>query len=501
MSLRQHIKARIQDAHWRFHVPGHAGQALCEDSAFDSRLFQLDVTELPGLDVLGHPEGVLADLQRRIASIYNTQQSFCLINGASVGLMAALLSLPQPLQSNGQPGKVLITRNAHRSVIHGLILTGHQPVWILPDVHPDWGIWGAISAEAINTTLQQHPDITAVILTHPTYEGVSSPIHAIAALCHDRGIPLIVDEAHGSLWPLCEDLPESALTQGADIVVHSLHKSAGALTQCALVHIGHNSLIRPERLQHAINTLHTTSPAYPLLVSIEETVDYWASTTGQEKLKQQLSACNQLRDWIRNTLKQSHVSPVGSEGFQLLLRHDSMSAEAFATALEDTHGIAFESLNDQSVFLHLNPGLPAEGLEALRHGLMALDTASDTVNEPLTRGAKPEQFQLPFTEPQVVMTPRQAFFSVGEACPIAQALGRISRQVVATCPPGIAILMPGEEIQSQHIQLLQPLMGPDTCIDVLPQNTLASLSLQDTVTDLVDASPQTVDKPLPFAYS
>ena len=191
----------------RFHGPGHAGVSLGPEweaahctLGFSSAALQFDLTELEGLDVLSEPEGCLRESQDLLAQRLDVAHSFYLINGSSVGLQASLLAAFQP------GDKVLIPRNAHRSVLSGLILAGIHPVWCLPDWLDAWGLWGPLSTGTIETQLVNHPDIKGIVLTHPTYEGVLSPLDKIAKVCQANNLTLIVDEAHGGPFALSSQI-------------------------------------------------------------------------------------------------------------------------------------------------------------------------------------------------------------------------------------------------------------------------------------------------------
>lgn len=401
---------------------------------------QWDQTELPDLDVLGDPTGVLFASQENCAKLFGAAESFYLINGASVGLMAALLAL------DSQKGPVLIARNAHRSVVHGLVLSGLEPIWLLPEENKKWGVWGEIGLSTIQEVYKTNPHIQAVVLTHPTYEGITSDITAIADWCREQNLLLIVDEAHGALWNLSDQLPISALSTSADVVIHSLHKSAGALTQSAVLHLSETCLINPSRIQQALNLLQTTSPSYLLLSSIEATCQFFASHDGQKTLHYHIKRCLEIKHFINSQLHNIQCMSPENAASQLLIQHTKLSAEALATVLEEEYDIAFESLNEKSVLLHLNIGLPDEAFDALKQALISIDLIENADSALL-----PEQIQYQFSLPKMGLTPRQAFLSVGETVEKENAVGRIARQIIASCPPGIPVLMPGELVSTSHL--------------------------------------------------
>lgn len=298
----------------------------------------------------------------------------------------------------------------------------------------------------MDAALAQHPQPKALIVTHPTYEGLYSPtLKTLIDACHQRGISVNVDEAHGTLWAFHDALPQSALALGADIVVHSCHKSAGAPTQTAVLHVNHHSLISAEAIQASLNLLQTTSPSYPLLMQLEQALAFWQTPEGHDRLTWHIDRCRALKDWICTNCAYLSAYEGAQGAFQLLLKHPNISGEGLAEALEEEHSIAFESYNHRSVLLSLNIGLPNNSFEALKAALLALDVRSDRLVE---------TSPLPFQLPQAVMSPTQAFYAPGITLDTNQAVGHIAKTVIAACPPGIPVVIPGERILAEHLAYL-----------------------------------------------
>lgn len=456
LPLMAALQAQSSHQRLRCHVPGHAGQGLWPKPRqdFDEQLdwlqavYPYDLTELPGLDVLSDPEDVLKESQALVAQAYGAAQSFYLVNGASVGLMAALLAL-------GRQQTVLVARNCHRCVVQGLILGQHTPVWILPTYDSDWQLWGGLSVDALETAYQANPQASALVMTHPTYEGASSPLVEIAQWCHQRGLKLIVDEAHGTLWPLIKPInPQwaanacSALnlptTIGAAVVVHSAHKSAGSLTQTAVLHRPHGSPIAPEDLQAQLNLLHTSSPSYVLLASLEATLLYWASSAGLKRLTSALEAIEALHQWAATALSQLQIHP-HTGPFHWVMKAEGVSGQWLAETLETKFDIAFEAYGPRSVLLLIHPSLPPEALAQLKATLIQLDQSLTSTNR-LTEDGDAVSFQLPMAP----LTPAQAFEAPGRVCSKNEAIGAIAKSLYAPCPPGIPVVVPGEQIEASH---------------------------------------------------
>lgn len=440
----------------RFHVPAHAGKSLSQAAEVILREpYRYDLTEVEGLDVLSEPSECILEAQSRAAELFNVSHSYFLVNGASVGLMAAMLSVLKPGDT------VLVPRNVHRSVLSGLILTGAKPVWFLPERLPEWGLWGAVTVKQVQAQLSQHPDAKALFLTSPTYEGIGSDIGELAALCREYNVYLMVDEAHGSLWPFSEQLPESACQFACDAVIHSLHKSGGSLTQSALAHLPKGSRIEPAVFQQALNTLQTTSPSYLLMASLDATCDYLASSEGQTQIEWLLGQVQQLRSALRNQFQTFRLFQP-EDGLEnrwdpckLYLTHPTISGEDWAVELESERQIAYESASPYGALYLASLGLETEDFQAFQRVLIEEDqrlTSQDKSNMPIQ--ATLERQNPSILVPEMVLLPRDAFFAPSEHCPTEQAIGRIAKETIVHCPPGIPVLFPGERIQEAHLPLL-----------------------------------------------
>ncbi|MEZ4576186.1 MAG: DegT/DnrJ/EryC1/StrS family aminotransferase [Vampirovibrionales bacterium] len=342
----------------RCHVPGHGGQpwfgTISDRLAWLDTLTPFDTTELPGLDTLSDPAGIILESQTLVAQTYGAAHSFYLVNGASAGLHASLLALSW-LKPN-QP--VLVARNAHRAVIAGLLLARLEPIWVLPSYDEDWHLWDGLTVDALEAAFRQHPHASAIVLPHPTYEGRPADIQRIASWAKAHSLVVIVDEAHGTLWPLIDGCP-SALQAGADVVIHSAHKSAGSLTQTAVLHLGPGSALPKQAVGQALNLLHTSSPSYPLLASLEAALLYWASATGRQQLNHHMQRIHELEQWIDHTLttleRHQHTGPL-----QCLLRvkpqpgQRIVEGQTLAEAMEECYGLRYEAVSGMGVLLLLH---------------------------------------------------------------------------------------------------------------------------------------------------
>jgi len=241
------------------HMPGHKRNPDFSNSDFP---FDLDITEIYGFDDLHNPQGILKDTAKLAADLYGSREVFLLVNGTTVGVLAAIGAHTE------RGDKILAVDNCHVSTPNAAELFGLDVVYITPDIDENTDVPCSITPQAIETALENDPDIKLVIITSPSYEGVVSDISSISKVAHKHGIPLIVDAAHGAHLGFSNGFPENPTKLGADVIIVSLHKTLPALTQCSLLHIC-SERADVNRVRHLLSMLQTTSPSYVLMASID----------------------------------------------------------------------------------------------------------------------------------------------------------------------------------------------------------------------------------------
>lgn len=258
--LLEALNAYAASDAYPFHMPGHKRNPLFMDLPPANAI---DITEIDGFDNLHHAKGLLKAAQERAARVRGAGRTWFLVNGSTSGLLSAISAC------TSRGGRVLVARNCHKSVYNAIELCGLHPVYIYPEIHPKYGIYKAVDKTAVEALLKEYEGIQAVVITSPTYEGVISDIPAISHIVHSYGLPLIVDSAHGAHLGYGAGFSPSPVTQGADLVIESLHKTLPSMTQTALIHrCGHR--VDDKRLQKYLSIYQTSSPSYVMMAAIDQ---------------------------------------------------------------------------------------------------------------------------------------------------------------------------------------------------------------------------------------
>ena len=444
------LKNAYENPTYQFHIPGHTkGKAIFKDfrKLIGEKALNIDTTdEFDNLGTLHPATGPIKEAQELAAEAFGAKKTFFLLNGSTAGNLALAMALTK------KGDKVIVNRNCHRSVLTGMIISGAEPIWICPNRIDDWSIWGNTDAAQIEELINKNPDVSMVWITNPTYEGVVSDIKAISAVCKKHNIPLIVDEAHGCLWNFNKHLPETALKLGADAVVHSLHKTGGSMSQSSMLHIAKDSCLNVEAVEKALKLLHTTSPSLMLLASLDAARANLQSKTGQILLERAVKNAKYLRtrlDSIQGLHQLKADFGYKTDVTKVFIRIDGLSGKRLESILEIDFGIEVESASDIGVLILCNIGNKHSDFKYLAD---CLEKIAATNYQDIYYLEKRKH--MPMLEPQIKMSLREAFYAEKETIPKSEAIGRISAEVVAECPPGISILLPGELITEEHLPYL-----------------------------------------------
>ncbi len=360
-----------QSDYYPFHMPGHKRNP---DSVRGDFPFERDITEIEGFDNLHHPEDILLEAQKNVSKLYGTKESYYSVNGSTAALLAAV-SAAVP-----RKGQILVARNCHKAVYHAMYLRELKPTYIYPQMDMKWWINGGIFPDKVERCLAENPEIKAVLITSPTYDGVVSDVKAIAEITHKYEIPLIVDEAHGAHFHFSNYFPTSAVELGADLVIQSFHKTLPAMTQTAILH-NCSDRVDGRLIRRFMGIYQTSSPSYILMASIDACIDTMTAeghemfrefTKMLEQTRKRLSQCryicladpekdvNGVFDYDRSKLIFSTVNSTltGAQLYDILLEryHIQMEMES------ETYALALAAVGDRE-----------EGFERLCQAIEEID--------------------------------------------------------------------------------------------------------------------------------
>ena len=403
--------------------------------------------DLPELPAIGGPlegEGAVAEAQAQAAAQLGAARCWFGVNGASGLLQAALLALAEPGQ------RVLLPRNLHRSLLHGCLLGQLRPVLFALPFAPPTGLWRPPTPEAFAARLDQalaEGPLAVVVLVSPSYQGLVGDLAGLVAAAHRRGVPVLLDEAHGAHLGLDPRLPAPGLACGADLVVQSLQKAAGGLAQSAVLLQGHGGMRIPaERIERALLWLQTSSPSALLLASCEAALTHLQAPAGRRQLARALDRALALRQRLQ------------SEGFPLLANQDPLRLVLHTAALGITGLEADDWLMQRGVIAELpEPGAltfclglrPPRALE--RRLPRALQGLRRALGAPPLPPFSPPPLP-PLAEPELPLG--QAWRAPAETVPLAEAAGRLAAEPLCPYPPGIPLLIPGERLDALRVAWL-----------------------------------------------
>ncbi len=438
-----------------FHTPGHkSGKGISTRfrKFVGPRVFSIDLTCLDEVDSLQKPRGVIKEAQELAAEIYGADRSYFLVNGTSGGNQAMVVATLNP----GEP--VLVTRNVHKSVVSGMIMTGCQPVFIPFRTEHGASFPLNYGTRDILDSIDRHPEIRTLYLTSPNYYGVTIDLPRVAEAAHARDMRVLLDEAHGPHLHFHPELPSSGMAAGIDLTVQSTHKIIGGMTQASMLH-ARKERIDVERLSTVLRYLQTTSPSYILMASLD-LARMQMATEGVKLLGRALELARWARLKIREIpgLKCANRTEIqamsGGENdldetkLTIDVRGWGVSGYQVSQRLNLEFGIQVEMADIDHVLVIVSIGDHRGDLERLVNALTALSRENHRQE---SRSPIPSMV---FFDNLLRMTPREAFFAPHESIPLEDSVGRIAKDIVTVYPPGVPLLVPGEEITAPVIDTL-----------------------------------------------
>lgn len=458
-ALQKHCQADFCS----FHIPAHKGGSAFPPylkGRWGEKVLKWDLTELPGLDDLHAPQGAIASAQEAAARIWGAAQTFFLVNGSTVGIEAMLWA------AAGEGEKVLLSRQAHRSALGGMILSGAWPVYLAVEIEPEFQIPLGSFREEIQRKVAASKTLAAAFVVYPNAYGIADNLQEVINCCRGKKIPVLVDEAWGAHFIFSPRFPPPALRLGAEAAVQSWHKMLGSLTQTAVLHCQGED-VAEEEIRKRLLVLQTTSPSYLLLASLDA-ARAWMEKEGQrlweqalelaEKARRRINQLPGLRCLDERVLQHPAVS--GWDPMRLVVRVSDLGLSGFEAAdfLARECQLQLEMADAFNVVAVVSAGDTEASVESLLQGFKALSQrfAGPTREKSGRRKTlAPALKKWPLAE--VVMSPRQAFLAAAKSVTLQEARGRIAAELVCPYPPGIPLLAPGEKIVAEVLDLMAEL--------------------------------------------
>ena len=477
MSLYEKLTEYCASDVYPFHMPGHKRRACSMQDPFS-----FDITEIDGFDNLHHAEGILKEARERAADLYHSSETHFLVNGSTAGILSAILACV-PVG-----GLLLMARNSHRSAYNAVSLRDIRTEYLYPaeghippgaaSCHSYMDINGPVDPADVEKALsapgRELP--SAVFLTSPTYDGIVSDVKAIADIVHRYRIPLIVDEAHGAHFGMHPAFPESSVALGADIVIHSLHKTLPSLTQTALLHVNGDIADR-RKLRAMLSVFQTSSPSYVLMASIDSCIRQLAEH-GDELFDHYISILCHFREQAQ--FEQIEVLQTDDPS-RILLRPRNISARKLYELLRDRYHLQPEMLAPSYVLMLTSVCDSEEGFDRLLQALQEINelpsqSGQDICGVPAdVRNAAADAAAAPADRPVVRVSVYRALNSPQCKVDIHEAAGHISAEYLYLYPPGVPLLAPGEEITPGLIRLAERLAEDGYELQGTEDYTLSSI--------------------------
>ena len=433
-----------------FDVPGHKrGKGNPELTKFlGEKCLTVDVNSMKPLDNLCHPVSVIKEAEELAARAFGAQHAFFMVNGTTSAVQSMIMSVCK------RGDKIIMPRNVHRSAINALIISGAVPVYVNPSINKQLGIPLGMSVADVKKAIEQNPDAKAVLVNNPTYYGICSDLRTITKLAHQHGMKVLVDEAHGTHFYFGENLPVSAMAAGADMAAVSMHKTGGSLTQSSFLLSNHPDL-HQGYIRQIINLTQTTSGSYLLLSSLDLSRRNLA-LHGKEIFARVKELAQYAREEINklggfyafsselidgdaifdfDTTKLSvHTRDIGLAGIEVY------------DLLRDEYDIQIEFGDIGNILAIISVGDNMFVMERLISAMAEIKR--------IYQKDKAGMYDHEYINPEVVMTPQEAFYAAKHAMPIEQSAGQICSEFVMCYPPGIPILAPGERITQEILDYI-----------------------------------------------
>lgn len=441
-----------------FHMPGHKRNGTLTGADLP---YGLDITEIDGFDDLHHADGILKEAQERAAYIWHADESHYLINGSTVGLISAILGCTH------RGDTILMARNCHKSVYNAVFLNELRPVYLYPQLlssgeKEEGDLNGPVTALRVDHALNDNPDIRAVVITSPTYDGVVSDVRSIAECVHRKGIPLILDEAHGAHFGFHPYFPDNGNDLGADIVIHSLHKTLPSLTQTALLHMN-GSVADRERVHMYLDILQSSSPSYVLMASMDECVRLMEKKHKEifgryvdllQRTREQLKNMEHLSLWESTAYDRSKIL-ISTAG--CTIQREEMkkyTGKQLYNSIRGKYLLQLEMSAPDYVIAMTAPGDTERGMHRLVDALSEIDSELAKYKESESIYAKSREIGIELQENLQIYSSSEInkFRNKRKKISLEACGGYVAAEYAYVYPPGIPLIVPGERISEKTVR-------------------------------------------------
>lgn len=434
----------IKEGNISFHMPGHKDnlREFNELKFIEKNLYKIDKTEVPGLDNLHIPNGIILEGEKRAASLFKVARSYYLVNGSTCGIYGMIMGMTKP------GDKIIVQRNCHISVFMACMMGDLNPVYINPEISIEFGIAVSLDVEKVIKIMDENRDARAIVITYPTYYGTCCDLEKISEEAHKRNILVLVDEAHGAHLYFSERLPNGAMEMGADLAVTSLHKTTPSLTQTALLNVKEG--IETSGVEFMLRVFQSTSPSYVLMASMDA-ARYIMETRGRGLLEELLNNIKTFRNKVSELkgyriLGRNHINC--NSIFDLdetkLVINSPLKGKVLDERLRKEWGIQVEMSDANNIVALCSLGNMGDSLDRLYKALLSYENSD-------CRGEK-TFYMMPSYEKAINM--KDAYYKEKRIVKLLDAVGMISSEMVAPYPPGIPILLPGEVITKEIIEAI-----------------------------------------------
>lgn len=436
------LRKIVDDNIISFHMPGHKKGAIYKMLGYEDileNLYKLDTTEIPGTDNLHSPEECIKESLKRASEVFKSDKTFYLVNGSTCGIEAAIMASVNPKE------KIILNRDCHQSAINSCIIGDIDPIYVNPSINKDSNTLSRVSFNDVKRVIDSNLDAKAVFLTYPTYFGDVFDLKSICSYAHEKGMTVIIDEAHGAHLGLSEKLPDTALSQGADIVIQSTHKTLPSFTQSSMIHIKGNR-IDINKLTNMLRITESSSPSYLLMASLDIAVDIYEKN-GFDLMDKLLSNIDEFKSEL---YKLKNIKVDESKDYTKIFLNTKklgITGHELENILRENYNIQVELSNYYGVLLIATIGNTKDEFLKLKDVLFEIDKI-------YKKESYLKSVSYPIKLPKKILSPREAFYMDKKNVKIENSIGKISGEYIIPYPPGVSLVSPGEEITREVIDYI-----------------------------------------------